>query len=109
MTSQVLGSDFTDGALLPNYVNGRLLVAVGSLLIYSEPFMPGLYRPSKNYIPFPAPITVLEACGAGVFVAADKTYWLGGEITAASLAEVLPYGAVPRSGGTDPSAPNTCF
>jgi hypothetical protein len=27
MTSQVLGSDFTDGALLPNYVNGRLLVA----------------------------------------------------------------------------------
>ncbi|GAB3866196.1 hypothetical protein GCM10028801_38150 [Nocardioides maradonensis] len=27
MTSQVVGSDFTDGALLPNYVNGRLLVA----------------------------------------------------------------------------------
>lgn len=27
MTSQVVGADFTDGALLPNYVNGRLLVA----------------------------------------------------------------------------------
>jgi hypothetical protein len=27
MTSQVVGSDYTDGALLPNYVNGRLLVA----------------------------------------------------------------------------------
>ena len=27
MTSQLVGSDFTDGALLPNYVNGRLLVA----------------------------------------------------------------------------------
>ncbi|HXH78125.1 hypothetical protein [Nocardioides sp.] len=27
MSSQVVGADFTDGALLPNYVNGRLLVA----------------------------------------------------------------------------------
>lgn len=27
MTSQVVGSDYTDGALLPNYVNGRVLVA----------------------------------------------------------------------------------
>ena len=27
MTSQLVGADFTDGALLPNYVNGRLLVA----------------------------------------------------------------------------------
>lgn len=27
MTSQIVGSDYTDGALLPNYVNGRLLVA----------------------------------------------------------------------------------
>lgn len=27
MTSQLVGSDFTNGALLPNYVNGRLLVA----------------------------------------------------------------------------------
>ncbi len=96
------------GAIV-RWCNGRLLVAVGSLLIYSEPFMPGLYRPSKNYIPFPKPITVLETCGSGVFVAADKTYWLGGEITAAALAEVLPYGGVLRSGGTDPSAPNTCF
>lgn len=27
MTSQLVGSDYTDGAQLPNYVNGRLLVA----------------------------------------------------------------------------------
>ena len=91
------------------FSNGRLLVAVGSLLIYSEPFFPGLHRPSKNYIPFPAPITVIEPCGGGVFVAADKTYWLGGEITQASLAEVLPYGAVPHSGGNDPTRPDAPF
>ena len=69
------------GAIV-RWCNGRLLMAVGSLLIYSEPFMPGLYRPNKNYIPFPAPITVMEPSGSGVFVASDKTYWLGGEITA---------------------------
>ncbi|MEG0194488.1 MAG: hypothetical protein RR857_23855 [Comamonas sp.] len=89
--------------------NGRLIVAVGNLLIYSEPFMPGLYRPSKNYIPFPARITLIEPCGRGIFVAADKTYWLGGEITGASLDEVLPYGALPHSGGNDPIKPDTCF
>lgn len=27
MTSQLVGADYTDGALLPNYVNGRVLVA----------------------------------------------------------------------------------
>ena len=27
MTSQLVGSSFADGALLPNYVNGRLLAA----------------------------------------------------------------------------------
>lgn len=89
--------------------NGRLLVATGNLLCYSEPFANGLFRPSKNYIPFPAPVTVVEPCGSGVFVVADKTYWLDGEISAASLIERLPYGAVPHSGGTGPADSNTVF
>lgn len=89
--------------------NARLLVAVGNLLCYSEPFANGLFRPSKNYIPFPAPVTVVEPCGGGVFVVADKTYWLDGEISAASLIERLPYGAVPHSGGSGPADSNTVF
>lgn len=91
------------------FSNGRLLTASGNLLCYSEPFAPGLFNPSKNFIPFPADITVMEPCGDGVFVVADKTYWLAGEITQAPLAEVLPYGAVPHSGGNDPARPGRCF
>jgi hypothetical protein len=89
---------------------GRLFMAVGNVLVYSEPFMPGLWRPSKNYIPFPAPITMVEPCGGGIYVAADKTYWFAGEITQAAQAEVLPYGAVPYSGGNDTTKDsNACF
>lgn len=96
------------GAIV-RFHHGRLFVAVGQVLIYSEPFMPGLFRPSKNYIPFSAPITVMEPCGTGIYVAADKTYWLGGEITQASLQEVLPYGAVPYSGSSDIAKANVCY
>ena len=91
------------------FSNGRLLVARGELLIYSEPFFAGLFRPSKNYIPFSEPITMLEPSDKGIFVAADKTYWFAGEITQASPQEVLPYGAVPGSGGRNPAAPDSCF
>lgn len=89
--------------------NGRLLVAVGNLLCYSEPFANGLFRPSKNYIPFAAPVSVVEPCGGGVFVVADKTYWFEGDLAAASMAEKLPYGAVPHSGGSGPTDSNTVF
>lgn len=91
------------------FSNGRLLVAAGSVLHYSEPFMLGLHNPGKNYIPFSAPITVVEPCDRGVFVVADKTYWISGEITGATLQEALPYGAVPRTGGRDPLQADTCF
>lgn len=91
------------------FSNGRLLVAVGNLLVYSEPFSLGLTNPSKNYIPFPAPITVVEPCGTGVFVAADKTYWIAGEITQASLAVKLPYGGVAGSGARDTLSAETAL
>lgn len=91
------------------FSNGRLLVAAGNLLVYSEPFGLGLTNPSKNYIPFPAPITVVEPCGTGVFVAADKTYWIEGEITQASLVVRLPYGGVAGSGARDPLSPETAL
>lgn len=89
--------------------NGRLLVAVGNLLCYSEPFANGLFRPSKNYIPFAAPVTVVEPCGGGTFVVADKTYWFEGDLAGASMVEKLPYGAVPHSGGSVPTDSNTVF
>lgn len=72
---------------------GRLLVAVGSALIYSEPFQPTLRDEAKGFELFPAPITCLAAVEAGVFVVADKTYFIAGGLPAENVQAVLEYGA----------------
>lgn len=72
---------------------GRLLVAVGSAVIYSEPFTPNLRDESKGFELFPAPITCLVAVEGGVFVVADKTYFIAGGFPAQAVRAVLDYGA----------------
>jgi len=42
----------------------------------------------------------VEPCETGVFVCADKTYWLAGGLLDTAPAVVLPYGGLPRSGGS---------
>ena len=77
------------------YRNGRMLSAAGAMLYFSEPFAPALHSPARGYIVFPQRITMVEPFEDGVWVVADKTYWLAGaNIEQASLTEVLPYGAV---------------
>lgn len=76
--------------------NGRLLVATDALLTYSPPWNLGLYLPTEGYIPFPAAITNIVPCIDGVYITADRTYWLAGpDIAQAEVVPVLPYGAVP--------------
>lgn len=83
---------------------GRLLVAAGSVLFYSETYMLGLYRPTKGFIQFPAKITVIEPTSGGVWVCADQTYWFAGlDIATASADARLPYGGVANSGGQVPN------
>lgn len=83
--------------------NGRLLVAAGQILHYSDPYALALTQPGRNYIPFATEITVIESVKTGTYVAtADKTYFFAGDIAAAEAVEVLPYGAVPGTGGTSP-------
>ena len=72
---------------------GRMLVAVGSAVIYSEPFTPHLRDEAKGFELFPAPITCLAAVEAGVFVVADKTYFIAGGLPAQTVRAVLEYGA----------------
>lgn len=83
---------------------GRLLVAAGKTLYYSEPYMPGLYNPSRGFIQFPSAISVVEPATNGVWVCADRTYWLAGDIAQAVLAEKLPYGGIRGSSGRVPNA-----
>ena len=72
---------------------GRLLVAVGSVVIYSEPFTPHLRDEAKGFELFPAPITCLAAVEGGVFVVADKTYFIAGGFPAQAVRAVFDYGA----------------
>lgn len=64
--------------------HGRLWVAVGNTLLWSDPLRYGMYRPAANRMRFNAPIDVMEPVGdgesgAGVYVAAgDITYWYAG-------------------------------
>lgn len=78
---------------------GRLLVAVGSAVIYSEPFTPHLRDEAKGFELFPAPITCLAAVEGGVFVVADKTYFIAGGFPAQAVRAVLDYGAPDQQPG----------
>ena len=81
------------------YHGSRLLVAVGSALLYSEPFTPHLRDEARGFELFPAPITGLAAVEAGVFVMADKTYFLAGGLPAQTVRAVLEYGAPEQQPG----------
>jgi len=90
------------------FLNGRLFSALGSVLSFSEPYLLNLYNPGRNYIMFPAPITMVEPCQNGVFVSADQTYWIAGDPTVAELNPVLPYRAVRGTSGPVPNE-NSCY
>lgn len=84
------------------YHNARLLVAVGSALIYSEPFTPHLRDAARGFELFPAPITCIAAVEAGVFVVADKTYFIADGFPAQTVRAVLPYGGPSQQAGYRP-------
>lgn len=63
---------------LVEYFSGRLWGCIGNVAWFSEPLRFGLIVPRFNFIMFPADITVWAGCKDGIYVAADKTYWLSG-------------------------------
>jgi hypothetical protein len=63
---------------LIRYFQGRLYVADGSVLRYTPALRYGLHNPSSDYIQFSSDITVVEPVLDGIFVVADKTYFLRG-------------------------------
>lgn len=67
---------------------GRLYVVRGSVIYFSEPYQFGAMAPT-NFLQFPAPVTVLAAMPTGLFVVADKTYWMLGTDPAMASMEVV--------------------
>ena len=85
--------------------NGRLCCLSGNTLYYGLPYKPGYYDSVAGRVPFPEAVSIAIGNQSGIYVAADKTYFiagadLDGEVV---LRDVLPYGAVP---GTEFVLPN---
>jgi hypothetical protein len=75
---------------------GRLVVAAGSALHFSEPYRYGLRNPADSFIQFKAPITVVAPTPSGLYVCADETFWIP-SLPPADIATVLPFGALAHS------------
>ena len=66
------------GQLLRSW-QGRLLVANGRTLAYSQPMRPALWDGRHNFVRFPTPITMIAPVRSGVFVAdQQRVYFLAG-------------------------------
>lgn len=59
--------------------NGRIYGVNSNILWHTQPLRYGLYQPSTDFIIFAAPISVLAAVDGGLYVVADRTYWLAGD------------------------------
>lgn len=76
--------------------NGRIVVAMGRHLVWSEPYSP-LYAPGESYLQMPEPITLVRPMTGGVYLAtASTTFWLAADMTS-RLRPLLPYGAIAGS------------
>lgn len=77
--------------------NGRLCSVSGNTIWYSDTYHQGVMS-SSNYIQFPEDVAIFEPCDNGVFVVADRTYWLAGPDIA--KAEVVPVNDERASAGS---------
>jgi hypothetical protein len=74
LTTQFL-AELPPGQVLRHY-RGRMYTAVDAAVFYSEPFLYGLTRPSRNFLHFPTKVTVVEPVVDGIYVVADQTYFI---------------------------------
>ena len=88
------------GGQLVEYYNGRLYVAKGNIVYFTEPLRYGLHNPVHGYYMFPERVTLLKAVDAGLFVSSDMTYFIDGSPqpttkgSTVDLKPVLPYKAI---------------
>ena len=81
------------------YNNGRIFMAVGSTLYATDPLNYELVMPHKFFFQFAERITVVLPTQDGVYVVADKTYFIK-DVDTDNLVQVdsVPYGAAFGSG-----------
>lgn len=61
------------------YYKGRLFIAQDNILWYSEPFQYEFFRLNSNYIEFPTRISEVMPVEDGIWVGADRLYYISGD------------------------------
>lgn len=75
--------------------NGRIYGVDGRFLWYTEPLRYGLTKLRENFIPYASDIGVVAPVEDGIYVCADRTWWLDGRGPGEfNTKDVLPFGAV---------------
>ena len=83
------------GGHIIRYYRGRLYSADESVVWFSEPLRYGLCKPLDDHLPdFGERITVMQPVHDGIYVVADKAYFLGGN----NPHEMIPVVAHPHRG-----------
>lgn len=89
--------------------SGRLYIARGDTMWYSEALRYGLCSPADNFVSFPEPITVMQPVEDGMYVVADKTYFLSGtnpkdvrQVVVSDYDAIFGTGATMRGSAFDP-------
>lgn len=76
--------------------NGRIYFTEDKTLFYSEAHNPLLVKPSTSFYLFPEEVTTVIAVDTGIYVSADKTYFIAGlDPSESSMVEVDPYPIIP--------------
>lgn len=97
MQGRTLGLAPMPAGSIVRFYNSRLISVSGNVLFYSKAYALGLHNPADHFIQFPSPITLCMPVQNGVYVTADQTYWLKGELAETELIPALPYGGVAGS------------
>jgi hypothetical protein len=79
---------------------GRMWIAKGNVIYFSEPFGPNLYRLSVNYVPLPSKVLMIAPVLGGMFVStASKIYFMRGSDPVQMQPEIVAH--YPVIEGTD--------
>ncbi|WP_312836419.1 hypothetical protein [Comamonas sp.] len=89
------------GRAIAHY-RGSLMMGRGRFVYVSEPYEYGQVNLGRAFIPFPGEVSVIAPCEDGVYICADKTYWIAGDPLNSAPVVVLPFGAMPGSLAYDP-------
>ena len=92
------------------YHNGRIYIADGKIVWFTDAMRYGLVKPQRGFLQFPSEVTVMKAVADGIYICADQTYWVSGvDTTEFQQIPVLPYGAVRGTGINLPESDNVAW